>query len=129
MGAFFHDAVNEWWESPIHRTHKEEESLYAIIRTGGKQYKVAEKTVISVEKLDVNKDDMIELNDVLMIADGDTVRVGTPALDGVKVTAKVLDTAKGEKIHGFTYKPKKNVQRHYGHRQWHTQLRIESIEG
>jgi large subunit ribosomal protein L21 len=103
----------------------EDRLLYAIVRTGGKQYKVAEKMVFTVEKLEVNAGDTVELTDVLMIGDGDNVKV----VAGAKVTAIVLETAKGRKIKGFTYKKTKNVQRHYGHRQWHTRLRVQSIEG
>jgi len=103
--------------------------VYAIIRTGGKQYRVTEKSVLTVEKLDVNEGDSVELTDVLLLADGDNVRVGAPLVSGAKVVATVLETAKGKKIHGYTYKPTKNIQRHYGHRQWHTRLRIMSIEG
>ncbi len=105
-----------------------ETELYAIVRTGGKQYRVAEKTVLAVEKLDVADGETVELTDVLMVADGDNVRVGTPTVAGAKVTATVVETFKGRKVHGYTYKPTKGVQRHYGHRQWHTRLRIEKIE-
>ncbi len=101
--------------------------VYAIVRSGGKQYKVAEKTVFSVEKLEVEDGDKVELTDILLIANGETVSFGDPTVAGAKVIARVLKTAKGKKIHGFTYKPKKGVQRHYGHRQWQTQLIVESI--
>jgi large subunit ribosomal protein L21 len=103
--------------------------MYAIVRTGGKQYKVWEKRVITVEKLDVNEGDTIELTDVLLVGDGDSVKIGAPLVEGAKVTATVMGTAKGRKINGYTYKPTKGVQRHYGHRQWETQLRVTSIEG
>lgn len=103
--------------------------MYAIIRTGGKQYRVTEKSVLTVEKLDANEGDSVELTDILLIGDGDNVKVGAPLVSGAKVVATVLETAKGKKIHGFTYKAKKNVQRHYGHRQWQTRLRITSIQG
>lgn len=102
--------------------------MYAIVRTGGKQYKVAEKMVFTVEKLTANQGDTVELTDILLLADGDNITVGAPTVAGAKVVARVLSTAKGKKIHGFTYKAKKNVQRHYGHRQWQTQLRVESIQ-
>ncbi len=102
--------------------------MYAIVRTGGKQYRVAEKSIVTVEKLAGAEGESVELTDVLLIADGDNVRIGAPLLDGAKVTATVLATEKGKKINGFTYKPTKNVRRHYGHRQWQTRLRIESIE-
>lgn len=105
-----------------------ETELYAIVRTGGKQYRVAEKSILSVEKLDAGDGETIELTDVLMVADGDTVRVGTPTVTGAKVTATVVETYRGRKIHGYTYKPTKGIQRHYGHRQWQTRLRIDKIE-
>jgi large subunit ribosomal protein L21 len=101
--------------------------MYAIVRTGGKQYKVWEKRVIRVEKLDVEEGATIELTDVLLVGDGDSVKIGAPTVDGAKVTATVMSTAKGKKIHGYTYKPTKGVQRHYGHRQWQTTLRVTSI--
>ncbi len=101
--------------------------MYAIIRTGGKQYRVSEKSIITVEKLEAEDGATIELTDVLLVADGDNVRIGAPAVEGAKVTATVLSTAKGKKIRGFTYKKVKNVQRHYGHRQWQTKLQVESI--
>ena len=104
-------------------------SVYAIVRTGGKQYKVSEKTVFAVEKLEVEAGESVELTDVLLLSDGDNITVGAPLVSGAKVIATVLETAKGKKIHGFTYKAKKGIQRHYGHRQWQTRLRVTSIQG
>ena len=101
--------------------------MYAIVRSGGKQYRVAEKTVFTVEKLDVAEGETVELTDVLLLADGDNVTLGAPTVSGAKVVARVLEVGKGKKIHGFTFKAKKRIQRHYGHRQWHTRLRVESI--
>lgn len=103
--------------------------MYAIIRTGGKQYRVAEKTVFTVEKLAGEPGDTVELTDVLLVSDGDNVTVGAPTVSGARVVATVLETFKGKKIHGFTYKPTKGIQRHYGHRQWQTRLRVTSIVG
>lgn len=103
--------------------------LYAIIRTGGKQYRVAENAVITVEKLEGDAGSSVELTDVLLVADGDDVKVGSPTVAGAKVTATVLATEKGKKIKGFTFKKVKGVQRHYGHRQWQTRLKVVSIEG
>ena len=102
-------------------------ALYAIIKTGGKQYRVSEKSVISVEKLAADEGSTIELTDVLLVADGDNIRIGAPLVDGARVTATVLSTSRGRKIKGYTFKKVKNVQKHYGHRQWHTRLQIESI--
>ena len=101
--------------------------MYAIIRTGGKQYRVAEKSVINVEKLEAEDGAKIELTDVLLLSDGDKVTLGAPTVSGAKVTATVLSTEKGKKINGYTYKKVKGTQRHYGHRQWHTKLQVESI--
>ena len=101
--------------------------MYAIVRSGGKQYKVSENTIFTVEKLEVEDGESIELTDVLMVCDGDKVTIGTPSVKDAKVTVKVLATAKGKKIKGFTYKKVKNFQRHYGHRQWGTQLQVEKI--
>ena len=101
--------------------------MYAIVRTGGKQYRVAEKSVITVEKLDAEDGATIELTDVLLLSDGDKVTLGAPTVSGAKVTATVLSTEKGKKINGYTYKKVKGTQRHYGHRQWQTRLQVESI--
>src|SRR5437763_1128445 len=102
--------------------------MYAIVRTGGKQYRVSNGTVLTVEKLTEEDGATIELTDVLMLADGDNVTVGAPTIAGASVTATVLSTDKGKKIKGFTYKKVKGVHRHYGHRQWQTTLRVESIQ-
>ena len=103
--------------------------MYAIIRTGGKQYRVSHGTVLTVEKLKAEEGSTVELTDVLMLADGEDIKIGAPVVEGAKVTATVLSTAKGKKIDGFTYKKVKGVQRHYGHRQWETKLQIDSIQG
>ena len=103
--------------------------MYAIIRTGGKQYRVAENSIISVEKLDAEDGSTVVLTDVLMIGDGDNVKIGAPLVDGAKVTVTVLGTEKGKKIHGFIFKKTKSFHRRYGHRQWHTRLKVESISG
>ena len=100
--------------------------MYAVIQTGGKQYRVEEKAVLRVEKLEAEVGDTVQLSPVLMLG-GDTVRVGTPYIDGVTVTARVLRQGRGRKIHGFTYRAKKNVRRRYGHRQSFTEIVVESI--
>ena len=102
--------------------------MYAIIKTGGKQYKVAAGSTITVEKLDGEPDATVELTEVLMVNGDDGLKVGSPLLDGAKVVATILEQGKAKKINGFTFKPKKNVHRRYGHRQRQTRLRIESIQ-
>lgn len=102
--------------------------MYAVIETGGKQYKVAEGDAIYVEKLDAPVGEQVVLDRVLLVSkDGDVV-VGTPTVADAKVTAKVEDHGKGEKIIVFKYKPKKNYRKKTGHRQPFTKLVIEKIE-
>ena len=101
--------------------------MYAIVRSGGKQYKVAPNTVLSVEKVQADADGRYTFEDVLLVADEAGVRIGTPRVPDVKVTAEVLEQYRGKKVRGFTYKPKKNVQRRYGHRQSLTRVRVLAI--
>lgn len=100
--------------------------MYAIIKTGGKQYKVAEGDTIFVEKLDAEVDGTYTLDQVLAIG-GEEVKVGSPLIEGATVTAKVLRQAKSKKIIVFKYKPKKTYRRKQGHRQPYTKLQIEKI--
>lgn len=101
--------------------------MYAIVESGGKQYRVAEGEVIDVEKLSVPEGEKVSLDRVLMVADGGDVRVGTPLVEGARVEATVLDHGKGRKIRIFKYKPKIRYRRRAGHRQQYTRLRIERI--
>src|SRR5688500_11426618 len=100
--------------------------MYAVIKTGGKQYRVEEKSVVRVEKLDAEVGSTVELGPVLMLG-GDSVRSGTPVVEGATVTGRVVRQGKGRKINGFTYKAKKNQHRRYGHRQPFTEVVVESI--
>ncbi len=101
--------------------------MYAIIRTGGKEYKVAEGDIIEVEKLDGEVGSKVELPDVLLTGDGKNISVGTPLVKGVKVTAEVLDQKKAPKVKVFKFKRRKNYIRNKGHRQQITMLKILSI--
>ncbi len=101
--------------------------IYAIIETGGKQYKVAPGQTIDVERLDVGEDNTVELEKVLLIADGDRVTVGTPTIDGAKVIATSQGDGKGKKIIVFKYKPKVRYRKKTGHRQLYTRLAIDRI--
>ncbi|HIV02518.1 MAG TPA: 50S ribosomal protein L21 [Candidatus Aphodoplasma excrementigallinarum] len=100
--------------------------MYAIIKTGGKQYKVAEGDTIFVEKLDAEVDGTYTFDQVLAIG-GEEVKVGSPLVEGATVTAKVLRQAKSKKVIVFKYKPKKTYRRKQGHRQPYTKLQIEKI--
>lgn len=101
--------------------------MYAIFKTGGKQYRVSEGDTIFVEKLQSNADDVIEFSDVILVNKDDKITVGEPVIKKAKVTAKVLKNGKSKKITVFTYKPKKGSKRKMGHRQPYTKLLIESI--
>jgi len=101
--------------------------IYAIIETGGKQYRVNPGQIIDVERLDVAEGDTVELDRVLLIADGDRVTVGTPTVDGAKVVATSQGEGKGEKVIVFKYKPKVRYRKKTGHRQRYTRLVIDKI--
>lgn len=100
--------------------------MYAIIATGGKQYRVSEGDVIYVEKLDAQVDSTVSF-DVLLVGNDGDVKVGTPVVDGVKVEGKVVGQIRGEKIVVFKYKSKKNYRRKQGHRQPYTKVEIIKI--
>jgi large subunit ribosomal protein L21 len=101
--------------------------VYAIVKTGGHQYKVAVGDQLNVEKLPAQAGDEIELTEVLMVSGDDSVTVGTPFVAGARVVATVLDQHRGEKIIVFKYKPKKRYRRKMGHRQDLTRLSIKAI--
>jgi len=102
--------------------------MYAVIATGGKQYRVAEGDILDVEKLDAPARETVELTEVLLVRKDGQTKVGAPYVDGAKVVATVLQHGKDRKIVVFKYKPKKNYRRKQGHRQPFTRLRIEKIE-
>lgn len=101
--------------------------MYAVIRAGGKQYRVQENDTIIVNKLDGEEGDAITLGEVLFLG-GDSPRFGAPLVEGAKVTGTIVRQGKDKKIHGYTYIKVKNHQRHYGHRQHITTVRIDKIE-
>ena len=101
--------------------------MYAIIVTGGKQYKVANGDVVFVEKLDAEENAEITFDKVLVVGSDDGITVGAPYVEGATVAAKVLKNGKGKKITVFTYKPKKNEKRKKGHRQPYTKVEITGI--
>lgn len=101
--------------------------MYAIIETGGKQYKVANGDTIFVEKLAAENDALVEFK-VVAVSTDDGFKTGAPYVEGAKVTGKVIKTDKAKKITVFTYKPKKSEKRKMGHRQPYTKVQIESIE-
>lgn len=103
--------------------------MFAVIQTGGKQYKVAEGEMVKVEKLDAVAGDKITLDQILMIKDDQGTRIGDPLVQGAKITAEVLEQGRGKKITVYKYKKRKNQRKKQGHRQAYTRILIEKIEG
>ena len=101
-------------------------SMYAVVKTGGKQYKVSVGEKLKVEQIPAELDSQIEL-EVLMIADGENIKVGSPVLAGAKVVAKIIAHGRGEKIRIFKMRRRKHYQKRQGHRQNFTQIEIVSI--
>ncbi len=101
--------------------------MYAIIKTGGKQYKVAEGDSVFVEKLDVEEGKEVTFDEVILTSDGNNVKVGAPLVDGAKVVAKVEKQGKEKKVVTFKYKPKKHQHTKQGHRQPYTKVVIDAI--
>ncbi len=122
--------LNSGFANPIQRDINEREVLfvYAVIETGGKQYKVSEGDVIFVEKLAAEEGSDVAFDKVLVCGDGSNVQVGSPVLSNAKVTGKVVKNGKSKKITVLTYKPKKNEKRKMGHRQPYTKVEIVKIE-
>jgi large subunit ribosomal protein L21 len=103
--------------------------VYAILETGGKQYKVRPGDTLQVEKLPAESGETIELDRVLMLSDDDALSIGSPLVEGAKVVAEVVDHHRGPKIIVFKYKSKVRYRRKTGHRQSLTTLRIKEIQG
>lgn len=104
--------------------------MYAVIESGGKQYRVAPGDVIRVEKLDVAAGESMSLDKVLLVSDDSgSTRLGSPLLSEVKVTAKVRGHGRGEKVHIFKLRRRKNYRRNAGHRQDYTELEITAVDG
>ena len=102
--------------------------MYAVIKSGGKQYRVTEGDTIKVEKIEASEGDKITLDDVLMVADGDNVKVGTPRVEGATVSATVKSHGRGPKIRIIKMKRRKHYRRQAGHRQAYTELAITGIK-
>ena len=101
--------------------------MYAVIKTGGKQYRVQQGDVIFVEKLNAQADEAVTFEEVLLVGDAEESKVGTPVVEGAKVEGKVLAQVKGKKIVVYKYKAKKNERKKQGHRQPYTKVEITGI--
>lgn len=102
--------------------------MYAVIKAGGTQFKVTPGDVIHVNRIDVDDETEVQFP-VLMVVDGEKTTVGTPMVEGAKVTGKVLRQVKGKKLIVYKFRPKKNYRRKGGHRQLYTQVEITAVKG
>lgn len=110
-------SVTNLWRTP----------MYAVISTGGKQYKLAQGDVCRVEKLDAEEGASVEIDKVLMIADGDNINIGTPFVDGGKVTATVKSHGRAKKVEIMKFRRRKHHQKRTGHRQYYTEIEVTGI--
>lgn len=103
--------------------------MYAVVVTGGKQYRVEEGQTLKVEKLEVETGSNVELEKVLLIGNGDDVKIGAPVVDGAKVMAEVVNHGRHKKVKILKFKRRKHHMKQMGHRQWFTEIKITSIAG
>lgn len=103
--------------------------MYAIIKTGGKQYKAASSDILVVERLEGELGAKVELGEVVLVAGDNGLQIGSPFVKGAKVTAEIVRQCKGPKINGFNYKAKKNQRKRWGHRQHQTHLKVLEVIG
>ena len=101
--------------------------MYAVIKTGGKQHKVSQGDVISIEKIDGSKGETVVFDEVLMVSSGEDVKVGTPFLKGARVEGEIIDQTKADKINVFKMKGRKGFKKKTGHRQKLTRMKIKEI--
>jgi large subunit ribosomal protein L21 len=103
--------------------------MYAVIESGGKQHRVVEGEVLKLEKIEVSTGDTIEFDKVLMVGSGGDVKIGTPLVDGGKVTAEVISQGRHDKITIIKFNRRKHHRKQAGHRQWFTEVKITGING
>lgn len=103
--------------------------MYAVIVTGGKQYKVAEGEFLKIEKLDVATGESIAFEQVLLVGNGDDIKIGAPVVEGAKVTAEVIAQGRHDKIRIIKFRRRKHHMKHQGHRQHYTEIEITGIAG
>ena len=102
--------------------------MYAVFKTGGKQYRATTGDILKVEKIEAEKGATVELDQVLMVGEGEDVKIGAPYLEGSKVTATVVDHGRHKKIKVIKFKRRKNYRKQMGHRQYFTQIEITGID-
>ncbi|MFT4998552.1 MAG: large subunit ribosomal protein L21 [Flavobacteriales bacterium] len=103
--------------------------MYAVIKSGGKQHRVVEGETLKLEKIEVETGATIEFDEVLLVGEGDSVKIGEPVVAGAKVTAEVIDQARHKKVNIIKFKRRKHHMKRAGHRQWYTEVKITGITG
>ncbi|GAA0850711.1 MULTISPECIES: 50S ribosomal protein L21 [Marinobacter] len=103
--------------------------MYAVIVSGGKQHRVKEGETLKLEKLEVETGGTVDFDRVLLVADGDNVKVGAPVVDGAKVTAEVVSHGRHDKVQIIKFRRRKHHMKRQGHRQWFTEVKITGIQG
>lgn len=103
--------------------------MYAVVESGGKQHRVIEGETLKVEKLDIATGDTLTMDQVLMVGEGESVKIGAPYVDGSKVTAEVISHGRHEKVTIVKFRRRKHHRKQMGHRQWYTELKITGISG
>ncbi|MBT0585397.1 50S ribosomal protein L21 [Alteromonas oceanisediminis] len=101
--------------------------MYAVFQSGGKQHRVAEGQTVRLEKLEVAPGESIDFEDILMVSNGDDVKIGTPSVAGAKITAEVVTHGRGEKVNIVKFRRRKHSRKQMGHRQWFTEVKITGI--
>ena len=102
--------------------------MYAVIESGGKQHRVEEGEVLKLEKLEAATGEKVDFDKVLMVGEGESVKIGTPYVEGSKVTAEVLSQARGDKVKIIKFSRRKHYRKQQGHRQWYTEVKITGIK-
>ncbi|ODC04556.1 50S ribosomal protein L21 [Terasakiispira papahanaumokuakeensis] len=103
--------------------------MYAVIKSGGKQYRVEEGQTLKLEKLEVATGETINFDEVLLVGEGESVKIGTPVVEGAKVTAEVVEHGRAKKVNIIKFRRRKHHMKRQGHRQWFTEVKITGISG
>ena len=119
-------ATNHYTQAPGEQDYGES-TMYAVIVTGGKQYKVAEGEYLRVEKLEAETGSSIDFDRVLLIGNGDDVKIGAPVVEGAKVTAEISSHGRHDKVRIIKFRRRKHHMKRQGHRQWYTEIKITGI--
>ncbi|QTF92474.1 50S ribosomal protein L21 [Halomonas sp. BM-2019] len=101
--------------------------MYAVIKSGGKQYRVQEGQTLKLEKIEVPTGESVDFDEVLLVADGDDVKVGAPLVEGAKVSAEIVSHGRGDKVTIIKFRRRKHHMKRQGHRQWFTEVKITGI--